>query len=388
MDRRRELQRIIRPIIMGVTIWSDIGLAQHLEDRLIHATPSQSSHLFSRNPSLFKSDKTIITATRALTRREYEVIGNPDDSATPIKMQSIEKEDAAGVLLPLGGAAVGFTTEFGATERIFDNADSGRDHRETFRHRRHEVRFLVDLTESLRGAFAYKYRWLQNDIYGGFGIQSNDRTRYRGNLSGYTIGLFQEIGAGGIGIFHAPPMRGKATVEGEQKIMSDPGVTGIDIIYKVTGELSLGLSAEKWFHKRDDFLELSTSPINDGRISLNGLDLEQYLLKTQSIRIGCDYLFSNEWRLRTGLARHYAVFLFRDDAVPGDKKDSEKPIQYYDLRLAVSYTRNDFNIEIGKGLIKRELDHFNDYRWSLGYGEYESYRAKDDITYVALSFAK
>ncbi len=387
MDRRRELQCMMQPILVGVAIWSEVAFSQQLEERLTHATTPNSSHLFSRNPSLYKSDKTIVTAAHATTRREYEVIANPDDSATSIKMQSLEKEDAVGLLLPLGGAAIGFTTEFGATDRLFDNEDSSRDYRETFRHRRHEVRFLVDLTESLRAAFAYKYRWLQNDIYGGFGIQEDDRTRYRGNLSGYTIGLFQEIGAGGIGIFHAPPMRGKATVEGEQKIISDPGVTGIDVIYQVNGDLSLGLSAEKWFHKRDDFLEMSTSPINNGRISLNGLDLEQYLFKTQSVRIGCDYLFTKEWRLRTDLARHYAVFLFRDDAVPGDRKDSEKPIQYYDIRLAVSYTRNDFNIEVGKGWIKRGLDHFYDSKWSLGYGEYESYRANDDITYVALSFA-
>lgn len=368
-------------LCMPVTV-----LAATLEDKTSFGTNASSRHLFHYNPALIQVDKTIISAIHMAGRRTYSVVGSPDNSPTRMDSSLEEKEQAGGILIPLGGASLGLTHAFVARDSIHRNENVDRDAKETERERRWALRFVVDLTATTHFGFAYRYADIQNQVFGNYGIQPGDFTSYRGTLNGYTIGVSHDVGAWGLGIFHAPPMRGKADVEGEQKIVTEPGTSGIDIIVRPSGNLNFGAAITRWFHKRDDFAPLSTSPIDQRRMSLNGIDLEQYLFPVQTVQVGMDYFFKQEWSARLAVSKNTATYIFDEALIPGENQSREQRFDWYGAKAAGSYTKNTFHLELGKIYGQRKKDRFRDTQGTFGHGVYANYRAKDDFFFLALSF--
>lgn len=362
------------------------GRAFTLEDKTSFGTNASSRHLFHYNPALIQVDKTIISAVHVAGKRTYSVVGSPDTAPTRLDSTLEEKEQAGGILIPMGGASLGLTHAFVARDSLHSNENVNSDAKETERERRWGLRFVVDLTATSRFGFAYRYAEIQNQIYGNYGMQNEDFSAYRGSLNGYTIGFSHDAGAWGFGIYHAPPMRGKADVEGEQKIVTEPGTSGIDLIARPSAELNVGASITRWFHKRDDFAPLSTSPIDQRRMSLNGIDLEQYLFPVQTIQVGMDYFFKKEWSVRLAASKNTATFIFDEAVIPGEDRNREQRFDWYGAKAAGAYTKDTFHLELGKIYGQRKKSRFVDRQGTFGHGVYANYKAKDDFFFLALSF--
>src|SRR5690606_2379156 len=95
-----------------------------------------------------------------------------------------------------------------------------------------EARFGVELLPDTRAAFGYRYYHIDRNVLGSFDLNDADRTRYRGAMTGYVVGVYHDEADFGVGAFHSPPMRGKSEIQGEQKIITAPGTYGLDLVLK------------------------------------------------------------------------------------------------------------------------------------------------------------
>lgn len=360
--------------------------AATLEDKTSFGTNASSRHLFHYNPALLQVDKTTLAAIHVAGRRTYSVIGSPDNAPTRLDATLEEKEQAAGLLVPLGGASLGLTHALVTRDNIHRNENVDREAKESERERRWSLRFVVDLATATRFGFSYKYAALQDQVYGNYGLPLADFTSYRASLNGYTIGLAHDEANWGIALYHAPPMRGKAEVEGEQKILTEPGTSGLDVIVRPSRQFHFGAVFTRWFHKRDDFAPLSTSPTEQRRISLNGIDLEQYLFPVQSTQVGMDYFFQQEWSVRLAVSKNTAAYIFDEGTIPGEDRNREQRFDWYGAKASAAYAKNSFHLELGKIYGQRKKDRFRDPQGTFGHGTYAKYRAKDDFFFLALSF--
>jgi len=374
-------------ILLGLVIPLVPVQAQYLEEESRLATDGASGSVFVENPAAIEASKTWITYANVKTQKKYDVVVN-DNVETDVNALIDSTYHGAGISYPLGGGAA-----FGlAAQQIGRDLETRVDGRnnvfaESERVKHFSGKFIIDLTPNLRGGFAYRWTEVRKDILGNFNISENDRTKYLGTMTGYNLGIFYEKGKGGIGIGHHPGMRGKADVQGEEKIVTQRGYTVIDG-YKESGKNRYGLVIKKYQYKRDDRAEVVDSFVDQRRMSLNGIDLEQFLFDTEFIMIGIDHKLNNEVDLKASLGRYKSVFLFDGEDVPGDDQDDEFPITSNIFSVGLTYGKSDFKVSGAYTLWERELEDFQDNDFWLSARQYDSYKAQRKTISVSISFVK
>lgn len=322
-------------------------LADNVEERAWPVTSLLVPNPFQVNPAAIPTDRTIIGGLRLNRTEESRYLINPNNNAPAQIQHTTNKKDVAiGFQIPLGGAAFGLAGDEHSRQISGKSDQRNSDAFEEFWVRDYKMKFVVDLLPELRGAFTFRYQSHQADLLGGYGVGNNDRTRYKGTMSGYSLGVNYRVKNISIGAFTAPPLRGKATIEGEQKIISDPGLGGLEVGITYSDRLSLGLSVLKWSYKHDDRDEDATSPEDQRDIFLRGVEMDQYFRKTLAIGIGAEFAILPVVGIKGSITKQEGVFLFDPTRVPGDNTDVETKVTSNELRVGGFIRNKQFFAEL------------------------------------------
>lgn len=359
--------------------------AAQVEDWLATGIDANGYHIMLYNPAITYDNSQFLSVIALRGSRNESVIGSPHGNLQNINYKTKLEGLGGGFLIPLGGASFGLhyaesreelSARNDAVNRIFMEKQAAKDW---------AFRFIIELSPTLRAAFLYQIRKIENDIYGSFSLSEQDRTIYKAQLSGYRLGLFYDIKKFSLGLYTAPPLRGKGTVAGEEKIMTEAGSAGADVGFEGQNKLNFGFGFTQWYYKRDDRYPLSSSPLDQRSISLNGLALRQYMRKTNEYRIGASF----EVRNNTGIALNYgrgrAVFLFDDDAVPGDRRNRETEVKLSQYILSLRFNKNNFAMDFSYYIEAVSKGEIIDPTGKLGHRQYQAYRSNQNATVLSFS---
>jgi hypothetical protein len=376
--------RIVAISVLGLSAWPCFAL-DLVTPELV--TEYKRSNFFTLNPATAPSDKMRFEAIKRTSVQKDSATFNPE-SPNALKLeQAIERSEEGGaIIIPLGGVALGLAGQFNSRDLTAEHNFSDRKDTETFRTRIFQARFIMDITSNLRGAFNYAYVHTANDILGNF-FMGNDRTTFKSTLTGYSVGIHYNDNDLTLGAFYLPPMRGKAEVISEHKIVTASGVTGLSAGYDLSSEASIGMTLNRWFHKRGDFDDPSTSR-EDRTISLRGLELDQFYFIKQEINLGGQYAFTDvvSGHLTAGLAD--GVMIFDSDDVPGDRPDDEDEVRRTELKLAVAYQKNDFHLLFGAARSEKKRDRIENEQGTFGAGTMGSYKSTRDSLWLSVGLAQ
>lgn len=364
---------------------ADFAKGLHVEDWIATGTDALGYHLFLNNPAISYDSANYISILALRGSRTESVVGSPDGGAQNISYRSRLESLGAGVLLPMGGAAAGFHILDGKEELTASSDVFNRNLVEVKKHRDLAMRFVVQLTGSLRAAFLYQLRNIDYSVYGSFSLGVDDVTRYKGRLSGYRLGLLYEHSNFNLGLYTAPPLRGKSQVSGEEKILTEPGSAGADISIDGKNGMHFGFGLTRWYYKLDDRVALSTSPQDQRNMSLNGLALRQYLRKTDEFRLGASYEFRDNTSLALHLGHGKAVFLFDDDAVPGDRPQRETGVSLRQYILSLQFDKGQFAIDFSYYIESVSQGEISDPSRKLGHNRYGDYSSNQNATVLSFS---
>jgi hypothetical protein len=336
----------VRALFAIGLLMSEHALADNVEERSWTVTSFLTPNPFQLNAAALPTDKTIVGGLRLNRNEKASYISNPNNNSQAVK-HAVEKKDVAlGFLLPLGGAAFGLSADE-STRNVTGRAEnSNNDLFEEFWIRDYKMKFVVDLLPELRAGFTFRYQSLESDLLGSYGLAAADRTRYRGTMSGYSLGVNYRLQSISLGLFTAPPLRGKITIEGEQKIITDPGLGGVELGWTLSDRLTIGLSGLKWSYKRDERDDDATSPDDQRDIFLRGIDVDQYYRRTLAVGLGVEFAILPSVGIKGSYVRQDGVYLFDADKVPGDDKDSETKVRSGELRLGGFIRNKAFFAEI------------------------------------------
>jgi len=354
---------------LGLSHQSNVYAQVFLEDYLYMPTDSRNGKLFLHNPAGVSTDQVWITYGRQSSLRRSKVTALTGGGAEQRSFRVSDVNHGFGFMSPLGGgAAFGLSGQYLGRDLEADNENRSEVSREVFRRKQGSAKFVVDLTADIRTG-------------------RNDRSDYFGRKTGYVVGVYYDKGDWGVGIANSPPMRGKASVMGEEKIIALPAKTTLESHYTYRGFV-VGASVERWYYQRDDRSLPSTSSEDQRRISLNGLDIDQFLHDVEAISVCVDRQVRSELLLRGGVSQRRASFLFDGNIVPGHDPNRERALMYYLYHFAGAYVQNDFRAELQWSLFTRKVDDFSDNLNWHGTGRYEAYESKGQSIMVTLSFVK
>ena len=376
--------------LVGFILLPSSSLGETLVDRMDVATEAKAGTLFVDNVSTLSTTKSDIQATQLQGSRQTKITGSPGTGNQDNINYVVDiKDQALGFIVPLGGAAFGFDRV--SSSRVVDSESerTSRSNIESFRDIYYKAHFIIDLTSTTRAAFTYKYLTSESYVWGDFFLDRSDGTDYKGFLAGYAARFYYTGSGFEIGLNYAPALSGKSEIEGEDKILTTPGYTGAIIYIPTSNGLGFGLKGKRWFYKRDDRGELSTSPVDQRTISLNGLDFDQFLFKTERYSAGVDFAVSKQLTLLGTIFKQDGVFLFRGDSVPGDQVGNETAVSYNGLNAGLIYDAKSVLLKAGLSKIERDVSSVRDTnanRSWLGHRSYEDYSSQEDYIYFGFGF--
>lgn len=364
----------MRRLVFITLIMAAKAEANILEERVVTGSSQLVPTPFILNPAQNPTQLTLFGVEQSKRDDDVRFVLNPGQNEAEVKEKVSHKDLIIGGQYPLGGASLGL--QYSEQRRTVNarHINRNRDNNELFVARDYRVNFAVDFTPMLRGAFTFHNTAMQADLQGNFFIGEDDRTRYKGSLSGYGLGLNYQAGLLDIGAFSHAPMRGKAMIEGEQKIVTEPGVYGLSLNFRAGAPLNLAFNVHRWSYKRDERDDEATSPVAQQGISLRGLDLNQFLRKTMAYGFAAEFAVNPLVFAKAGIMRQEAVFLFDGDRVPGDDKNQETKLRYSELRAGVAIKNRAFIAEFG--LLTNTAAEKNAFRDGSRFGGVGQYTAK------------
>lgn len=362
---------------VGAIIWSGAGLAQ---DRLVsQGTDANAANAFGDNPAAFspKEANVGVEVQQRTNSHSLEVFGNnPSRSDFDV----YQNRTNIAYMSPSGpGFTLGFTGMID-NRSVEASSNRGSDRRivETFQTTEGGLRMIVGLSDKARVGLTMRYQAVRSNIVGSFSANESDRTIYTGTLLGYGLGLSVGDKTGSFGVAYLPPLKGKAKVSSESKIMADPGLTMAQVAFEVTPALRVGGVIRKWTHKRDDRVQPTTSPINQTAIFLAGTDVERDLLVDQEVQLGVDFLMGGGAAIRLSGATKQYEFVFDPEAVPGASGNVDNRFTSYVYGGALQYAGPKSDFQAGLQINPRKKD----FRQG---GADRAYKAQDQTMFVAIS---
>ncbi|NRA65000.1 MAG: hypothetical protein HRU19_11000 [Pseudobacteriovorax sp.] len=319
--------------------------------------------------------------------RSTNVVGSPNNSNQSISYEYENDLIALGGLLPFGGGAFGFWYAQLNESLDTDNSAVGRVIEEKKKHDVYAIRFALELVPFLTFGFHYEYKKIANFIYGSFFLNQNDQTNYKAFISGYRLGLNYDNRKFALAAYTAPPLRGKALIDGEQKIVGEPGSGALSFLLYANAKMSLAAKHTQWFYKRDDRSELSTSPVDERDISLNGLELDQFLYPLSQTTLGVSYNARKHIFLKTDVFKQISVFHFDEDSLPTDKRSSDTRLDYYGVQGVITLEKNKVLFSAGLRLeLFKEIDEISDNTGKLGHGTYVDYKSTNRNLFLSMAY--
>lgn len=375
--------------VLSVWLTAGSSLADTIEERSSTMISQQIPNTFQTNPAAVPTKEAIVNAFQYSENEESNYLFNPGDNQVAASHTSASKDLAIGGQLPLGGAAVGYHFNKNTRTVTAKNEQRGnRSIKEEFSTKEQKVKFVVDLTPEFRAAFGFRFQSLDFDVLGSHNLSNEDHTRFSGNRTGYSLGFFYQIKSMGIGLYTNPPLRGKVTIVGEQKIISDPGSDGLEFILDASERLKIKLAVNRWLYKKDDRDDDATSPIDQRGILLRGLDIDQYFRKTQSISLGSEFFLTNVIALKASITAQQGVFLFDQNILPNKNEDLETKLDYKIFRGGVSLRAKEFLAEFMLTQSSRESDLIRVRRGDVNLNSLGNYESKLTSVLISLGAAR
>lgn len=375
-------------LALCVSLGANMAAAQALETRLSTGTSNAEHQVLSLNPAVPQTNKLKFGYAQAVVNRDIDVTHvNLITGNTDIDIKADEIYHGLGFSIPLGGAAFAMTGQMHNKEVATLTTDSTDPDHETFVTKEGAARIAFDLMPTLRMALAYRIVKQETDILGGYFVNDSDRTNYAASLNGYVVGVFYENQNSGFGASYNPPIRGKAKVEGEQKIVTETGLMTIDG-FLANGNMKFGVAMKRWIYQADDRSTPSTSPVNLTQMSLNGMDLEQFYKPKEQVTLGLDYPLAQSFSIGFNMYRTNAVFLYTYDSIPGDEPTRERAMHSFGGKLAFGYANNDIDVRVGIDYSQRKRGEVQDNAGWYGYGNYNNYKTTDQAIYTAVNLSR
>lgn len=322
---------VMRGMVVAVAMLPGAAFGEAIQLRAAQPTDIARLTLFHPNPAAVNPKNAmagfgLLQSSRATKLTVDEDDDNRDDDPQH-EYDVDEGMQAIGAVGALdGGLAAGVLGQFGSREVKARFLPEDSPILEEFRTRAVSGRVSVEATKTLRLGLMMRYLSLETvNIAGNFNAD-DDRTIYKGSMTGFGAGLALNIDQVTFGVVYLPPMRGKAQVEGEGLILTEPGRVTLDADLALSKTLHVAGTVTRHFYIRDDRAEPSTSPEDQDEISLNGLDPEQFLMPNTSVGVGLAADISEQFALQAALHRAFSEFVFQSNKVPGDDDGSPNTV--------------------------------------------------------------
>lgn len=325
------------------------------------ATDSASTQLFLLNPALLKPVGTRSAGQVTQSKRDAS-LSHDDDS---VSSESTDESLAAAALMDLGaGAGLGVSHQilFRKTETELGSDSVRQQKREELAKVQHSaIRLIVELTEQVRAGVAIRYLYKDVAILGEPFLGPGEVTHYNTTLVGYGAGVSYFTKSAALSYTYYPPLRGKTEVYGEELIVVEPGVISLDAMLQPKERWTFGLLAQRWLNEVDDLAKGTTAADNETKISLYGLDPDQYVFPKQLFMVGFDFEVTKAFLARLSIGQETATLNYNDLLVYNragvNGRGKEPEIKYNRLRGAVRFTlKNNVDANIGMGFYSRSLD--------------------------------
>lgn len=334
-----------------------------IEEQQRLATDSAATHLFPLNPAVLRPQALQggLMVTRQQREASLDHTADGDDKVTT----STTEEGILGALVADLGAGAGIAATHQLLFRKSDTdlaSDARARPREELTKIQHStVRLIVELTAEIRAGIAMRYLYKDHSILGDPFLDSSEAVRYKTTLVGYGAGFGYSSKTFGVSYTYYPPLRGKTEVEGEEKIVVEPGLISLDGFFKPHEKWAAGLLIQRWIHEVDDLAEGTTADDDETNISLYGLDPDQYVKPQQLIMVGADYAASPALTVKVSLGQERAAFNVDDYFVynRGDVRGNgtEPMLKYNRLRAALGFVlKGGLTADLGLGVYQRSYE--------------------------------
>lgn len=324
------------------------------ETGFLLGTDALNPHPFMLNPAAYLPETA--EASFLFLRSQYgnTLITNRNGNI------SQQENDSSDSFLALSmhanaGSGLGIGIDYQMYEQEEQNQLSSRGNTrftEAYSSRYTAARAVVDITEKVILGFMIRFLDAEQELVGNFFINPSSLTRFKSSLFGTGGGIrinMDKFQAGGA---YLPPMKGRAEIYTEEKIITLPGIAELSAAYQ-TGSYGLGAAVRRWLYKQDDRPEGTTlNDENQSQVNLLGLNADHnYLFLREQQQAGIDYKLKNGSLLKLSLSRFSAEFNDNPDRdLPGENQ-SNQLIQYLmghfffvfiqkNLTLTMGYTRS------------------------------------------------
>jgi hypothetical protein len=351
--------------VASVVCFSPAAEAQfNVERKFAQGTDASAHHLFLLNPATVMSAG--LETDVLIGRGTYATSFESDRSANLNEVKSDGQDDvlAAGLLMDVGaGLSIGinhlrsFHRSATTDSNVQTPREEGRAGQLTM------ARAVVEISQNLRLGITVRHFQVEENVLGAIYVQPTNNTVYRGTLFGTGGGLHLSLGDFCFGLAYHPPLKGKTEIYGEEKIITDPGISeGTAALTR--GAMTFGLSVRRNIYKHDDRIDGTTlNDNNQTEINLFGLDPEETtIFFLDHYQAGFDLKISDKTTSRISIAKETVEFNFAlQNDLPGENPQSQR-YSYYKISGGILLKASRFVLNLGANfaLKDHEFDRGND----------------------------
>lgn len=340
------------------------ALARPVEHILSMPTDTVGLHPFMNNPAVYAPKNIVVSFVES--KRLNEVTMNTyGNNPRKIVGKTDEHNYALNVTTRLA-SAVTFGIQ-GEYSKLTDKSTSDTSNMyantpavEELTQRSTTARFAIDLVQNARMGVMFRYTSFNADVIGNFGIQQDDETSYKGTMSSLGGGAWLNSNQLAFAVAYLLPARGKATLLGEDRVVTEPGLVSANVHYELSKEVRFGLGIEKWMYEKDEMSE--TVQVDENRqVSLNGLNTDRDLYVHETVLFGMDYMMTAVFGLRAGiLIQQWEFNTTQADLKSNPNKSNQ--FQAIRPRLALAILHKDAVVVLGGEYMQRKIDKSSDDR--------------------------
>ena len=293
--------------------------------------------------------------------RNREIGFKLDTRGTPVASKTDAEETIRGVeFMTSGGGGLIFgaglnhsSLEYSTTSEVnqfFDRVPLT----ETLRRTEGRAKFGIELTDDFRFGAIARYRYIYADVLGSFNLPLNERTRYSGGLFGAGAGAQFNAKTASLALQYLSPVEGKVSIQGEDKVTSEPGAISVSGHFKPFSNTAIGGSYLSALHGKDELRANTTgpNPENPQSISPKGVQPERNVYRTNTAALGVAFGVGRSLEFKTTFFLGCYVYLRNAGSNLDEPKDN--PFQGHRARMSLAYDKGSVFVELGADGALRE----------------------------------
>ena len=217
-------------------------------------------------------------------------------------------------------------------------------------------KFSLEFSKNFRAGAALRYQYLKATSYGSFSLDPQFSTTYKGTLYGASIGAQVFFDTGGLGLCYFTPLRGKASVNGESKITTKPGLIFINGFWTPTGNLTMGILYAKHQYENDELAETVQGPAgsNVREILPSGVSPENRFLLIQTVGASIKVTSSSGLGLELSPYFQTGEYEVGSSQKVGEGENAEKQSSFYSAKGGILFTQKQFLLTAGVEYVPRK----------------------------------